>query len=107
MGLTESHNPLLLVEVRFQLSYAAQFLYPFNHWEFLAWICCKEQGSNTDVLQDNDFYFVLGDNPMYTKGLLNLYGTSIVNFIAPSILACIVIVPIHILKNNVQESHVL
>lgn len=71
------------------------------------WICCKEQGSNTDVLQGNGFDFVVQDNTMYIKGLLNLYGASIVNFIRPSILACIVIVLIHVLNNNVQDSHVL
>lgn len=44
---------------------------------------------------------------MYIKELLNLYGASIVNFIRPSILACIVIVLIYVLNNNVQDSHVL
>lgn len=70
------------------------------------WICHKEKGSNTDVLQSNYLDLVLGNNPMYTKRLLSLYGTSIVNFIGPYIPAFIVIVPIHIL-NNVQDSHVL
>lgn len=97
-----------------QLSYVAQFLYPFNHWEclgyfiiWLLWIMLQRTRERCRCFIGQWFWFCIGDIAMYTKGLLNLYGTSIINFFGTTVLVCIMFAPIHILNNNVQESHIL